>query len=251
VRLRALPTHSDLDRCAVPPAGLRLGFGGDTAAPVAIDPFAAGHLVVAGPPRSGRTTVLGTLLAECVRTGTSTVVAAPPRSPLHDQGRALGMPVVGPGAPPESVQVPAEPTVLLVDDCAAFDDVPAGEYLTAWLRSGRPIVAIVAGRTDDLASAYRGLGAEARRSRCGLLLQPGPIDGELFGVRLRRNSAPRIPGRGLLIGVPGSTRTDAERGCAGGWIALDTGEPVPIQVARSEVCGRGEGPQPPAMWGYR
>ena len=60
---------------------------------------------------------------------------------------------------------------------------PPASALTGWLRAGTaPLAVVVAGRADDLATSYRGVAAEVRRSRCGMLLRPGPVDGELLGV---------------------------------------------------------------------
>ena len=62
---------------------------------------------------------------------------------------------------------------------------PPVERLTDWVRAARaPVAAVVAGRAEDLATCYRGVAAEVRRSRCGLLLRPGP---------LRRRTARRAP----------------------------------------------------------
>jgi S-DNA-T family DNA segregation ATPase FtsK/SpoIIIE len=57
---------------------------------------------------------------------------------------------------------------------------------------------VVAARSDELAITYRGVAHEARRSRSGLLLQPGPGDGELLGLRLPRTRSVHLPGRGVL-----------------------------------------------------
>jgi S-DNA-T family DNA segregation ATPase FtsK/SpoIIIE len=77
----------------------------------------------------------------------------------------------------------------------------------------------VAGRAEDLATTYRGVAAEARRHRYGVLLRPGPLDGELFGVRLPRIGGAGPPGRGVAI-------ADASWGPQ-----FADGDPVPIQVA--------------------
>jgi S-DNA-T family DNA segregation ATPase FtsK/SpoIIIE len=56
-----------------------------------------------------------------------------------------------------------------------------------------------AGRVEDLALAFGGVAAEMRRARTGVLLQPGPGDGDLFGLRLPFHRSPIPAGRGLLI----------------------------------------------------
>ena len=65
--------------------------------------------------------------------------------------------------------------------------------------SGAPRAIVVAGTTDRLAATYRGVTAEARRNRCGVLLcSSSPLDGDLFGVRVAR-AAEQRPGRGVLV----------------------------------------------------
>jgi S-DNA-T family DNA segregation ATPase FtsK/SpoIIIE len=222
VRLRPLPSRVRLRELPRDADRLCIGLAGDTAAPVAIDLFSGGRrFLVAGPPRSGRSTTLCVLLVEAHRTGVRAVVAAPGRSPLTTLAHSLGARVIHPDAGrPDVGPVPTARTLLLMDGSEAFLDQPAGEQLAAWARSvDAPLAAVVAGRCDDLATTYRGIAADVRRSHCGLLLRPGPIDGELLGVRLGRRPAAGPPGRGLLIGE--ST-----------WgPPFDAGEPVPVQVA--------------------
>jgi S-DNA-T family DNA segregation ATPase FtsK/SpoIIIE len=97
----------------------------------------------------------------------------------------------------------ASPTVVLVDDAERMLDTPAAGALERFAREARDgaHLLVVAGTTDDLAIGFRGFVVEARRSRCGVLLAPrGPLDGEVFGVRLPRETGGRVPpGRGLLI----------------------------------------------------
>jgi S-DNA-T family DNA segregation ATPase FtsK/SpoIIIE len=189
---------------------------------LAIDPFAgSARLLVAGPPRSGRSTTLASILEQAHRAGLDAIVAATARSPLVTQARRCAARVIDPDDDPDLVGPPPEHrTLLLMDDSERFVDSAAGERLTGWVRSARaPVATVIAGRAEDLAICYRGVGAEVRRSRCGLLLRPGPLDGELLGVRLPRAPGSGPPGRGVLVGETawGSQFTD--------------GEPVPVQVA--------------------
>lgn len=224
IRIRSLPRQVCLSQLSPrEPSRLSIGIAGDAAVPLTIDPFVGSRrLLVAGPPRSGRSTTLCSMLIEACRVGTTTVVAAPVRSPLVAEARLHGTRVIDPADTSELGNSPPHtPTLLLVDDSDAFLDCAAGDQLTSWVRaSAAPLAVVVTGLSDDLATTYRGIAAEVRRSRCGLLLRPGPLDGELLGVRLRRKPAAGPPGRGLLIGEPS-------------WGALfDEGEPVPIQVAQ-------------------
>ena len=60
---------------------------------------------------------------------------------------------------------------------------------------------VLAGTTTDLQAGFRGVVAEARKGRTGLLLSPeGALDGDLLGVRLPRSLAvPGPRGRGVLV----------------------------------------------------
>jgi S-DNA-T family DNA segregation ATPase FtsK/SpoIIIE len=197
-----------------------IGLAGDRLDPVAFDPFAgAARLLVAGPPRSGRTTLLRLLAQQAHQAGIATLVAATARSPLAADAQRQAIPVIGPNDA-DLVPLRADRTLLLVDDSEAFTDAIAGDRLTSWVRAcDAPLAVVVAGRADDLATSYRGLAAEVRRSQCGILLRPGPVDGELLGVRLPRRPGGGPPGRGVAVGDP----------CWGPLFA--DGEPVPIQVA--------------------
>ncbi|HET8581669.1 MAG TPA: FtsK/SpoIIIE domain-containing protein [Jatrophihabitans sp.] len=221
IRIQPLPGRVRLDD--LPEDGSRrltLGLAGDEVDALRVDPFDGSlRMLVAGPPRSGRTTLLTLLARQAHALGLATVIAAASRSPLGVTARELGMPVITP-AHAEAPPVPGVPTLLLVDDGESFTDSAAGERLTGWLRAdAAPVAAVVAGRTDDLATSYRGLAAEVRRHHCGVLLRPGPVDGELLGVRLPRRHGSGPPGRGVVVGDPRWGPMFAE------------GEPVPIQVA--------------------
>ncbi|HEY3738026.1 MAG TPA: FtsK/SpoIIIE domain-containing protein [Jatrophihabitans sp.] len=202
--VRSLPAR--VRRGDVLPAGdgVVLGLGGDGAAPIAVDLFAGrGRLLVAGPPRSGRTTLLRSIAAQAAGRA-RVLVAAPPRSELTHDAAGHGWDVLHTlHARSELTDDPGVPTLLLVDDSETLLDTPLGDALTDWLRRmPAGVAAVVAGRSDDLAVTYRGIAADVRKSRCAVLLQPSSIDGELVGVPLPRRRPQVIPGRGLLIADP-------------------------------------------------
>ena len=224
-RIRPLPSRVTRASLDVDDPGMTLlGVGGDEASPVAIDLFAGdARLLVAGPPRSGRTTALR-LILEQLRRGAQTEVwvAAPRRSGLVAVAQQCGIEVVTPDDPPSRVHAPDGcRSMLLVDDSEAFVDTPIGDALTELVRRAAPdFAAVVAARSDELAVTYRGVAHEVRRSRAGLLLQPGTGDGELVGLRLARTRPVRLPGRGVLALEQPHLRSFSDASGA-----------VPIQVA--------------------
>jgi S-DNA-T family DNA segregation ATPase FtsK/SpoIIIE len=220
IRVRELPDCVALSQLPRRRDRITLGVGGDDAAPIDIDLFAgAGRLLVAGPPRSGRSSVLIGILGQVLAERRRVLIAAAPHSPLTRAATARGVAVLAPDAPTFEPPRAAGPTVLLVDDADRFQDTPVGEAVTTWLRSASPQLAVVAAAcTDEAALAFRGILAEVRRARCVLLLRPGPGDGDLAGIRLPRPGR-QPPGRGLLIGEPA-------------WGERFADGPVPIQLAQ-------------------
>jgi S-DNA-T family DNA segregation ATPase FtsK/SpoIIIE len=180
-----------------------LGVGGDGAEPIRLDLFASpGTFLVAGPPRSGRTTVLTVLGKQLESANIEVLVAAPARSELARFAYSAGLVVYDVDAGADSLPVASRGRrVILIDDAEMFVDTAVGAALTDVVRrTDADQVAVVAARTDDLAVSYRGLLFEAQRPRTGLLLQPAAADGEVFGVRLRRSRTSVLPGRGVLVG---------------------------------------------------
>jgi S-DNA-T family DNA segregation ATPase FtsK/SpoIIIE len=213
IRLRPLPRQVALANLPRHPGRLWLGVAGDAAEPLGLDLAArTGPLLVAGPPRSGRSTVLHTLFAQANAAGLAVVVVAPTRSPVFAAARASGRAALEPRAAVPRWPTEPPPALVLVDDCEQCLDTPLGDALTAWVeRHAAGTTVVVAGRSDELAVAFRGLGAIARRGAHGVLLRPGPGDGDVFGLRLPRTRSLDPPGRGLLV--------------------EDSDEPIPIQIA--------------------
>lgn len=127
-------------------------------------------------------------------------MAAPPRAGLTAIAHELALPVISPDGEAPGEDDRRGPVLLLVDDSEAFQDTAVGDALTMLVRrSGDELSAVVVGRSDDLALCFRGIAAEIKRSRTGLLLCPGPGDGELVGLRLPMVRASPLPGRGVLV----------------------------------------------------
>ncbi|NUW30209.1 hypothetical protein HTZ77_02020 [Nonomuraea sp. SMC257] len=180
-----------------------VGAGGDALAPLGIDLYAQGPgAVIAGPPRSGRSSVLLTAAHSLIAHGTPVVAVAPRRSPLRDLRGAVAV-LDGNATDLQELLAEHKEYVVLVDDAELISpDGPLGMALEEVLRSGRDgdHGLIIAGSTGDLTQAYRGFVAETRKSRTGVLLSvQSPADGDLLSVRLPRGAVGGPPGRGLLV----------------------------------------------------
>ncbi|MGI9096949.1 MAG: FtsK/SpoIIIE domain-containing protein [Solirubrobacteraceae bacterium] len=161
------------------------------------------HALVAGPPRSGKSSALCTI-ARSLRSGGTDVhlAGAGGRRSALSACPALDR-YAGAGGEASALfaalrSVPG-PVVLFVDDAEAFEDVD--EAIQGLLAAARPdLHVIAAGRSDSLRSLYRHWTQTVRRSKNGLLLRPNiDMDGELAGVTLpRRSPVPMVVGRGYL-----------------------------------------------------
>ncbi len=186
-----------------------------------------GHAVVAGPPRSGRSTALATLAVVAAQAGVDVTVVARDA----DRWNRLGIPIHHPsdrGTHPIG-QPASHPTLVLVDDADLLDDDhPTLAALVADRMPHRHVVA--AGRSDRLRQLYGHWSREVRADRTGLLLVPDPdLDGELIGTRMpRRPTVALGPGRGWLV-----------HGTAEGFVqvAHPEGFPDPVSAPDSDAPG--------------
>jgi S-DNA-T family DNA segregation ATPase FtsK/SpoIIIE len=197
-RIDPLPASVSLSTLPAAAAGeVVLGVGGDELDPMLVS--VADGFLVAGPPRSGRSTALLTIAAQLRGRGARVVAVAPRPSPLRDlpechTDRQASYDL-------EALLAPGV-DALVVDDAELLVDSPLAHLLEKAVRemrdSGTAIV--VGGTTDELVTGYRGFVVELRRSRHGLLLSPqSAADGDLLGVRLSRAVGGDVhPGRGLL-----------------------------------------------------
>ncbi|WP_419846283.1 FtsK/SpoIIIE domain-containing protein [Candidatus Poriferisocius sp.] len=211
------PALLDQPRLEGSPWYLPLGLSDDALAAAGLTLYPGEHALILGPARSGRTSALSLLAQVGSEAGARVVAFAPGGSQLVN---CAGIDLVAVD-PPVLLTATSEndhPTLVLIDDAETVPD-PDGtlKSLAADCRPGLHIVA--AGRADRLRTAYGHWTAEVRFSRTGVLLQPTPLDGDLFTIQLpTRPTLPTIPGRGYLI---------------------QNGHPTIIQVAaaRTEVTG--------------
>jgi S-DNA-T family DNA segregation ATPase FtsK/SpoIIIE len=191
VAAASLRQASSADGTSSLPIGLRF----DTCAPVALDVADGEHVLVIGPGRSGRSTVLLRLLRAWTDANPRgwVGVVAPRRSPLSALVRVTVQDVVE--------QVPASgPALLVVDDAELVDD-PTGA-ITRLVASRRPgLLVVAAGRAESLRAAYGHWTGLLRRSRLGIVMSGSTdSDADLLGATLPRWSPiPPRPGLGHLV----------------------------------------------------
>ena len=202
-RIELLPASIRLNDLAQPDGRMSVvvGVGGDELEPVVVDlSQTTPGLLVAGPPRSGRSTTLLTLAAGLRVGGLPIIAVAPRASPL----RKLPDCLIGTEAGAVLEERLGDGRVaLLVDDAELLVDSALAPVLERAVRGARDAgtVVLVAGTTDELVTGYRGFVVDLRRARAGILLSPQTAgDGDLLGVRLSRATGGDVrPGRGLLV----------------------------------------------------
>jgi len=214
-RLEVLPTHltiaDALQRSGSEqsdPGWALIGVGGDESRGIGVNLFGgAPTFLVAGPPKSGRSTLLGSMTRTLIDGGATVVVLAPRLSPLRALEGAPGVAAVltGPDVTEEELSALFDGVsrrVLVIDDGELLRDASAKDWLKELVRGARDraVGIILAGDIADVASGFSGWQVELRKNRTGILLSPQNItDGDLVGARLPRSSlsAGVQPGRGL------------------------------------------------------
>ena len=192
-------------RLAHEPWRLPVGIGEADLKPALLESYEGEHILVAGPPRSGKSTTLLTLAA-AARTAADgpeppTIAAiASRRSPLAaaDLDQVVTDPADAAGLL-AALRLRQGPVLVLVDDAERIDD--SDHALAELLAESPPNVRIAAaGRADDLRTLYSHWTKTLRRSRCGILLQPNvDMDGDLLSARIpRRAPVVMTVGRGYL-----------------------------------------------------
>jgi S-DNA-T family DNA segregation ATPase FtsK/SpoIIIE len=183
---------------------LPIGIGDSTLDAVALRMAAGDHALIAGAPRSGKSTVLDAIAAMVAKARPDVVITgvALRRSPLKDTTEVsrLVLTAMELDTAIDEIAADTRPQLILIDDCDAVDD-PMNN-LARLLSNPRPDLHIVAaGRADVLRSAYGTWSQTLRRSRLGLALKPDiDRDGDLFGATLPRKGPSQFaPGRGYLI----------------------------------------------------
>ncbi|MCD5314733.1 FtsK/SpoIIIE domain-containing protein [Kineosporia babensis] len=187
-----------------------LAVGGDTLTGLGPDLAEVPSFVIAGPPRTGRSSALLTGAESLLAAGTGLVVLAPRRSPLRAlEGRphvaaVISDPDVAVGAFRKVLSnIPEPNAVIVIDDAELLMQSEIDQDLAAFARGaqGSSWGVLAAGNAESLSLSLAGWMGQVKRNRTGMLLSPqGLSDGEVIGVKLSRGlvgQAPQ-PGRGLL-----------------------------------------------------
>jgi S-DNA-T family DNA segregation ATPase FtsK/SpoIIIE len=182
---------SDADGLVLP-----LGPGGDEGAVLGVDLARTGGLLVAGPPGSGRSSLLDALAAHLSAAGTPVLRVAPRIS--ADPAWSWVRPDDRAGVQRWLGSLARRVGVVLADDLGAPADAPALAELPPMSDDGGAVL-VAASTAGQLSAHYQGPVAALRRSRTGLLLSPQPGDADLLGVRLPRTPVPARPGSGWLV----------------------------------------------------
>ena len=200
--------------CARPGTGplwALAGVGGDELTALGPD-LAAGTpaFIVAGPARSGRSSVL--VVDDPLAAGRRgpgdpgdppALAAAVPGRPARRRHAPSSSPTWAPTNSASPLATLTGPGAVVIDDADMLIDCEAGPELSKIITraAGQPLALVVAGDPDTLASGFGGWQADARRARRGCLTAPQTLpEGDLIGARLShdRTGRPARPGRVLL-----------------------------------------------------
>jgi S-DNA-T family DNA segregation ATPase FtsK/SpoIIIE len=217
--VRTLP--SDLDVLSLPPPH------GDWSIPIGLDErfeeaecdLSGGHLAIAGPRRSGRSTILATLATQMSRTeGGAAVILLSPRAKASEG--AAGTLVSGMEAceawmtDSQATLEQIDRALVLIDDGDELFEVGAADSLQRTMRWARDneIRFVVAVDSHAAHRAFGGWFAELKKEKHGILLDPDvEVDGDLFGARLPRRKLSFPTGRGYLLSRGDSRLIQAAR----------------------------------------
>ncbi|AZM54780.1 cell division protein FtsK [Streptomyces sp. WAC 01529] len=169
--------------------------------------------VIAGPAKSGRSTVLLNMARSFRAQGVRLVVAAPRQSPLRELEGQEGVLKVFTGDDidedefeeliDEADASPEDPVVVLIDDAEILEDADAASHFKRIIQRGADLglAMVLAGDEEDVCSGFSGWQVDAKKGRRGILLSPqDSSSGDLIGLRISRSvvGGPVTPGKGML-----------------------------------------------------
>ncbi|MBF8169549.1 cell division protein FtsK [Streptomyces olivaceus] len=190
-----------------------VGFGPDLADGVP-------SFVIAGPAKSGRSTVLMNVAQSLLAQGTRLVVAAPRQSPVRQLDGREGVLKIFTGDDIDEDEFeelideasPEEPIAVLIDDGEILEDCDAESQMKKIVSRGaeRGLALVIAGDEEDVCSGFSGWQVDAKKARRGILLSPQESSsGDLIGLRISRGmvGGQVAPGKGMLHLGDGELRT--------------------------------------------
>lgn len=202
LRLDPLPLAIDAAAAAALPAlgsgAVLLGVAGDrlSALRTELDP-ADGPVLIAGPPRSGRSTAAAGIAAAAARSGAVTLLVAPRQATPHRAAVAAGAALVAPDELGARLDAEPAPRVVVVDDA---DAVTLDEAVLTRLTGAQAPALVVAGLLDAFGFP-RGLLAAAKKGSgpVVLLCPPNHLAAENVGIQIERGTGfTGPPGRALV-----------------------------------------------------
>lgn len=204
------------------PGSIALAVGGDDLGmlPLMMDDVGNGILVT-GPRRSGRSTALVFATETALANDARVVLVLPRRSPLSALADRPGVvSVLNAEASADDLRAVLEErrteTLIVIDDMDVLGNEHAmGPVFEEHLKVCRdmPGGVIVGCGIDEIAGMYRGLVAQVRKNRTGLVLAPRSADdGTHLSARLPRSTGGAVPkGRGVQITTAGWTWVQVPR----------------------------------------
>ncbi|MGN6751178.1 MAG: FtsK/SpoIIIE domain-containing protein [Intrasporangium sp.] len=203
-RLLPLPERVSIEQLPTTPGRLVVGVGGDDHVPVGFDLTRdERRMLVLGRPRTGKSTLLQTLMTQLLAAGHEVAAIAPRRSPLTGLPPRSGLHLLRPDECDRFIALRRQhgDLAMLVDDCDCLDGTPMETAVIEATRLVEHSGGLVAAALDTRrgATAFRGLVPEVGRAGTGVILCPsGPTDGDLLHARVEPQSV-RAPGRGVLV----------------------------------------------------
>ncbi|MGD3112706.1 FtsK/SpoIIIE domain-containing protein [Streptomyces sp. YGL11-2] len=194
-----LATLEATPRATTHPWTIPIGVAQETLAPVHLAIHEHDHVLIAGPRRSGRSTLLATVATGLLKAVDAPIFAYAPRnSPIRQLPPPVRL-VADISELAALVEENERPPAVLIDDADAFEDF-SGLFVALTTHQDPGIHVIAVARNEgEVRSGMHWL-ANVRRSRSGVLLMPDMLDGELLGTNLPRRPALAMrPGRGYLV----------------------------------------------------